>query len=102
MGVRMCMFGVCVVSAYAFMSAVGMYVCECICAYFFACVRACVYQMSHNFFLNWLPQRKTMHYHNKRARVIFILTVPRRYFCCGSLLLFVLDVCIYTLVQLLC
>ena len=33
---------------------------------------------------------------------IFILTVPRRYFCCGSLLLLVLDVCIYTLVQLLC
>ena len=31
-----------------------------------------------------------------------ILTVPRRYFCCGSLLLFVLAVCIYTLVQLLC
>ena len=33
---------------------------------------------------------------------IFILTVPRRYFCCGSLLLLVLDVRIYTLVQLLC
>ena len=33
---------------------------------------------------------------------IFILTVPRRYFCCGSLVLLVLDVCIYTLVQLLC
>ena len=35
-------------------------------------------------------------------RGIFILTVPRRYFCCGSLLLLVLAVCIYTLVQLLC
>ena len=33
---------------------------------------------------------------------ILILTIPRRYFCCGSLLLFVLAVCIYTLVQLLC
>ena len=32
----------------------------------------------------------------------FILTVPRRYFCCGSLLLLVLAVRIYTLVQLLC
>ena len=29
---------------------------------------------------------------------IFILTVPRRYFCCGSFLLFVLAVRIYTLV----
>ena len=29
-------------------------------------------------------------------------TVPRRCFCCGSLLLLVLAVCIYTLVQLLC
>ena len=47
MGVRMCMFGVCVVSAYAFMSAVGMYVCECVCAYFFACVRACVNLVSN-------------------------------------------------------
>ena len=33
---------------------------------------------------------------------IFILTVPRRYFCSGSLLLLVLAVHIYTLVQLLC
>ena len=33
---------------------------------------------------------------------IFLLTVPRRYFCCGSLLLLVLAVRIYTLVQLLC
>ena len=33
---------------------------------------------------------------------IFILTVPRRYFCCVSLLLLVLAVRIYTLVQLLC
>ena len=33
---------------------------------------------------------------------IFILTVPRRYFCCGSLLLLVLAVRIYTFVQLLC
>ena len=33
---------------------------------------------------------------------IFILTVPRRYFCCGSFLLLVLAVRIYTLVQLLC
>ena len=33
---------------------------------------------------------------------IFILTVPKRYFCCGSLLLLVLAVRIYTLVQLLC
>ena len=33
---------------------------------------------------------------------IFILTVPGRYFCCGSLLLLVLAVRIYTLVQLLC
>ena len=32
---------------------------------------------------------------------IFILTVPRRYFCCGSLLLLVLAVRIYTLVRLL-
>ena len=32
----------------------------------------------------------------------FILTVPRRYFCCSSLLLLVLAVRIYTLVQLLC
>ena len=31
-----------------------------------------------------------------------IVTVPRRYFCCGSLLLLVLAVCIYTLVHLLC
>ena len=31
-----------------------------------------------------------------------ILTVPRRYFCCGSLLLLVLAVRIYTFVQLLC
>ena len=28
------------------------------------------------------------------------MTVPRRYFCCGSLLLLVLAVHIYTLVQL--
>ena len=33
---------------------------------------------------------------------IFILTIPRRYFCCGSLLLLVLAVRIYTLDQLLC
>ena len=33
---------------------------------------------------------------------ILILTVPRRYSCCGSLLLLVLAVRIYTLVQLLC
>ena len=33
---------------------------------------------------------------------IFILTVLGRCFCCGSLLLLVLDVCIYTLVQVLC
>ena len=33
---------------------------------------------------------------------IFILTVPKWYFCCGSLLLLVLAVRIYTLVQLLC
>ena len=33
---------------------------------------------------------------------ILILTVPRRYFCCGSLLLLVFAVRIYTLVQLLC
>ena len=33
---------------------------------------------------------------------ILILTVPRRYFCCGSLLLLVIAVRIYTLVQLLC
>ena len=32
---------------------------------------------------------------------ILILTVPRRYFCCGSILLLVLAVRIYTLVQLL-
>ena len=32
---------------------------------------------------------------------ILILTVPRRYFCCGSLLLLVLAVSIYTLVHLL-
>ena len=31
-----------------------------------------------------------------------ILTVPRRYFCCGSLLLLVLAVRIYTLVHVLC
>ena len=36
------------------------------------------------------------------APSFFILTVPRRYFCCGSLLLLVLAVRIYTLVQLLC
>ena len=33
---------------------------------------------------------------------ILIPTVPRRYFCCGSLLLLVLVVRIYTLVHLLC
>ena len=33
---------------------------------------------------------------------ILILTVPRRHFCCGSLLLLVLVVRIYTLVHLLC
>ena len=33
---------------------------------------------------------------------IFILTVPRRYFCCDSLLLLILAVRVYTLVQLLC
>ena len=33
---------------------------------------------------------------------ILILTVPRRYFCCGSLQLLVLAVRIYTLFQLLC
>ena len=33
---------------------------------------------------------------------ILILTVPRRYFCCGSLLFLVLAVRIDTLVQLLC
>ena len=33
---------------------------------------------------------------------ILILTVPRQYFCRGSLLLLVLAVPIYTLVQLLC
>ena len=33
---------------------------------------------------------------------ILILTVPRRYFCCGSLLILILAVRIYTLVQLLC
>ena len=30
------------------------------------------------------------------------MTVPRRYFCCGSLLLLVIAVRIYTLVHLLC
>ena len=49
--------------------------------------------------------------HNKlRARLgnrfkppsILMLTVPRRYFSCGSLLLLVLAVSIYTLVHLLC
>ena len=33
---------------------------------------------------------------------ILILTVPGRYFCCGSLLLLVLAVRVYTLVRLLC
>ena len=33
---------------------------------------------------------------------ILILTLPRRNFCCDSLLLLVLAVRIYTLVQLLC
>ena len=32
-------FGGCVVSAYAFMSVVGVYVCECVRAYCRACVR---------------------------------------------------------------
>ena len=37
-----------------------------------------------------------------KAPSILILTVPRRYICCGSLLLLVLAVRIYTLVHLLC
>ena len=41
-------------------------------------------------------------YNRFKPPSIFILTVQRRYFCCGSLLLLGLDVCIYTLVQLLC
>ena len=36
--VFVCVFGGCVVSAYAFMSAVGVYVCECVRAYCRACV----------------------------------------------------------------
>ena len=44
-----------------------------------------------------LGSRKT----GLRSPSIFILTVPRRYFCCGSLLLLVLAVRIYILVQLL-
>ena len=34
-----CVFGGCVVSAYAFMFAVGVYVCECVRAYCRVCVR---------------------------------------------------------------
>ena len=37
--VFVCVFGVCVVSAYTFMSAVGVYVSECVRAYCRACVR---------------------------------------------------------------
>ena len=33
-----CVFGECVVSAYAFMSVVGVYVCECVRAYYRAYV----------------------------------------------------------------
>ena len=36
------------------------------------------------------------------APSVLILTVPKRYFCCGSLLLLVLAVRVYTLVHLLC
>ena len=39
---------------------------------------------------------------HKKASSILILTVTKRYFCCGSLLLLVLAVCIYTWVHLLC
>ena len=40
--------------------------------------------------------------HSVQEHCILILTVPRRYFCCGSLLLLVLAVRIYTSVHLLC
>ena len=46
----------------------------------------------------WLGSRKTCF----KPPSILILTVPRRYFCCDSLLLLVLAVRIYTLVHLLC
>ena len=38
----------------------------------------------------------------KQGLIFLILTVPRQYFCCGSLLLHVLAVHIFTLVHLLC
>ena len=52
--VFVCVFGGCVVSAYAFMSAVGVYVCVC------ACVLPCVRELCikcHKFILNWLSQK---------------------------------------------
>ena len=41
-------------------------------------------------------------YNRFKPPSILILTVPRRCFCCGSLLLLVLAVRVYTLIQLLC
>ena len=56
-----CVIGGCVVSAYAFMSAVGVYVCECVHAY----CRACVNFVSNvTQIYSKLVAAKTMHYHN--------------------------------------
>ena len=51
----------------------------------------------------WQKPRARLQGHNRfKPPSILIPTVPRRYFCCGSLLLLVLVVGIYTLVHLLC
>ena len=51
---------------------------------------------------NWLDLSSSDDWRYEIAVTGLLLTAPRRYFCCGSLLLLVLAVRIYTLVHLLC
>ena len=59
--VFVCVFGGCVVSACAFMFAVGVYVCECVRANCRACVKF-VSNVTKFFLIDC--RKKIMHYHN--------------------------------------
>ena len=58
--------------------------------------RPCVLGHGGGWGQGWVPVKPVW------APGIFILTVPRRYFCCGSLLFLVFSVRVCTLVRLLC
>ena len=58
------------------------------------------YSWSYN--RSWDPVKPALAPPPPPPQYFFNTDVPRRYVCCGSLLLLVLAVRIYTLVQLLC